>query len=179
MQDSDEEVDFTMDLDGECELCGSFDEEDEQEYTSLHDSKREAGEISQEDNEMDDSEIEHCVKSGNLDKLKRILKNREEDCKQLEKEVRRECLKEQKDKEMRQILSKLNKVSKMRKELRKSQASSRQGSPCSSPGRRSTMGRRTDTRVVRSRKVVEAEREDKQKEQRSEYSEVFKSFLNL
>ena len=188
-QDSEEEeFDFNADLEGERQLCGSFNEEDEMDYESLQDSDKEDGEISeQEESEGEDHEIEHCVKTGNLEKLKRILKNRENDCKVLEKEVKKERLKEQKSKEMRQVLSRLNKVSKTRRELRKSLASSRQNSPCRSPkphssgnypGIFSSSKKKTDSRIVRPRSGTENTVE-KQKEQHSEYSDVLNSVLKL
>ena len=104
-------------------------------YESLHDSEREEGEISGQEESDDDeeSEIELCVKTGNLEKLKKILKRREEDCKKLEKEMKKEKLKEQKSKEMKLVLSKLSKVSQTRRNLKNSLASSRQNSPLGSP----------------------------------------------
>ena len=106
-------VEMITDLDGEKALCGSFNEEEEEAYESLHESDREDGEISeQEDSDVEESEIDLCVKTGNLEKLKRILKKRENDCKQLEQEVKKEKQKEQWDKEMRAVLAKLTKVSK-------------------------------------------------------------------
>ena len=82
----DECLDVHTDVEGERQLCGSFNEEDELEYRSLWGSNCEDGEITEQESEDEDSKIEDCVKSGDLIRLKQILKRREEDCKQLQKE---------------------------------------------------------------------------------------------
>ena len=137
IQDSEEEdfIDVNMDLEGEKDLCSSFNEEEELDYIEhLQESEREEEEVSNmEQSDDEDSKIEHCVRTGNLGKLKQILKKREEDCKKFEKEVKCEKLKEQKDREMKQVLSKLTRVNQTRKELQQSLASSRQASLVHSP----------------------------------------------
>ena len=177
-EDEDEMVEVYTDLKGEKELCGSFNEEDKEEYESLRGSGKEDGEISvEEDSEDEDNEIQMCIRTGNLDKLKRILRKREEDCKTLEKEMKRERMKEQKEKEMKQVLSKLTKVSKTRRDLRKSLASSRHSSPCGSPRVKGKEDRRSSRTTGKNKQGESSGLPSK--EQRSEYDNVFRSFLNL
>ena len=92
-QDSDlDEMDFQTDVEREKELCGSFNEGEELDYEDHvneevnSESEQEEGEISSDTEESDseegeDEELKKCVKSGNLEKLKKILKCREEECK--------------------------------------------------------------------------------------------------
>ena len=80
-------MDINVDLAGEKELCGSFNEEDQHGLKEqLHDEEDSStdGELSTEsesDSEVEDSEIQRCLKNRDINKLKKILKKREDDCK--------------------------------------------------------------------------------------------------
>ena len=90
--DNEDEVELGIDMEGEKDLCGSFNEDEELDYNDHLNSEMEEGEVDSDSEESDgeDNEIQDCIKSGNVDKLKRILKRREEDCKKLEKQVQKE-----------------------------------------------------------------------------------------
>ena len=104
-------------------MCGSFNEEEELDYEEhLQDenSDQEEGEVISDESEdeqwEEDLEVNRCVKSGNLEKLKKILKRREEDCKKLEKEVQKEKNKKKQELEIRKVLEK-NQQGQQNKEI--------------------------------------------------------------
>ena len=184
--DSDEDMDFSADVEGKRELCGSFDAGEQLDYEDLQEvsSDHEEGKVFKNDSEEeldsedeDQKEIEKCVHAGNMEKLRKILKRKEDDCKKLQKEMLKEKERKKKDKEMKQLLDKINKASKTKKSLQRSLATSRQVSPAESPKLRkgtkkekTLKGRETkDTRSVQSRS----------KQERSEYDDVFNSFMKL
>ena len=181
--EEDEYVKVDADIEGERELCGSFNVEDKHELQSLHESDREDGEISEnEDSEQEESEVEFCIRTGNVEKLKKILRKREEDCRMLEKEVKKEQLKERQNKEMKQVLAKLSKVNRTKKDLRRSLAGSRQSSPCDSPTSSRKTTQKEDAQLVQRKKPQGTQKRTAtmpSKEQRSEYSDVFNSFMHL
>ena len=98
-ESEEEELDYmddVIDIHGESELTGGFlDEEEVQE-------ELEEGECETDEDEKQNNEIRLCMETGNLEKLKKILKQKEEKCKRLQQEVKRENSKEaaRKEKEM-------------------------------------------------------------------------------
>ena len=81
-QESDEEQDelaLQVDEEGERELCGSFSEEQQgQDLDRFLDSEVEDGEVSLDSSEEEEDEIiQACIKKGDVEKLRRILKQRE------------------------------------------------------------------------------------------------------
>ena len=138
-QHSEDEVDLGLDISGERALCGSFNEEEELDYNEYvreeNGSGLEDGEVTSgsENEDSDEEEIQQCIKDCDISKLKKLVKKREDDCRQLEREVLREWQKEKQKKEMSHLLDQLNKVSKTKRTLQCSLASSRQSSPASSP----------------------------------------------
>ena len=98
---SEDELDLTADIEGERALCGSFDEDEELDYKKHvrdENSEIEKGEVHtdsdkvESEEELEDEEVAQCICMRNLGKLKKILKKRENDCKQLKKEMEKEKL---------------------------------------------------------------------------------------
>ena len=113
-QSSDEEIDTNVDLVGEKELCGLFDEQEEldyEEHVTEQNSELEDGEISSEEsdseNEMDmekNTMVKECIRKQDIDKLKELLRKKQEANQKLEKQIVKERQCEQKEKEMQEIL---------------------------------------------------------------------------
>ena len=104
-----EEVDLRTDIVAEKELCGSFEADEESNFKEdlKEDSDTEEGEVSsdsQEESEDEDPVLAQCVKERNIEKLKKILKKREEACKKLQKDLQKEKMKEKQEQEIRGIL---------------------------------------------------------------------------
>ena len=179
------EVELSTDVEGERALCGSFDEEEQLVYDELmrEQNSMEDGEISGEETqseEENDPEVEDCLKAGNLDKLKRILKKREEECKKLKKEMEKEKLKEKQNKEMKAVLEQINKVNKTRRSLQQSISASRHASPADSPKTFKKVvptGKVTKQKV--SKKPARGTKEGAATTDRSEYNQILESFLKL
>ena len=98
-QEDVENFELNTDLEGEWELCGSFNEEEELDYDDyVQDSVSdvEEGELQLEDSDVSDRDLDmdaklaQCMRSRNVEKLKKILKRRETNCKQLQKEMEKE-----------------------------------------------------------------------------------------
>ena len=170
---------MNTDVEGERDLCGSFDDDELREYENLmrEEDSMEDGEVATEESEdEEDPEVVACMQSGNLDKLKKILKRREDECVKLKKEVEKTRLKEKQNKEMQAVLDKINKVSKTRKSLQKSISASRQASPAASPqgSRRPTKGK-----VQKTKQTASTSKETNKATDRSEYEQIFSSFMKL
>ena len=143
-QDMEEMVCINTDQQGERDLCGSFTQEEEldyDEYLSQGESEEDGEIVSSEQSEEEDEEtsgeedpeIQKCMKTGDINKLKAILKAKEDRCKKLRREVAREKQREKKDKEMQEILGKIGKANKAQRSLQRSLASTRNNSPRESP----------------------------------------------
>ena len=108
LEDSDQELELGTTAEAERDLCGSFEEGEEFDYEDdLDESEAEEGEISHEsepESEDEDPAVTKCIRDHNIDKLKKILKKREEACKKLQKDLKKERLREKQDQEMRGIL---------------------------------------------------------------------------
>ena len=133
--DSNKDLNLSVDIQREKELCRSFNEEEELEYDELmqqENSDLEEGEVSCK-SDGEDEQIQACINSCNIEKLKRILKKKEEANKRLKKEMEREKMKEKEEKEIQALLGQINKANKMQKELQRSIASSKASIPRNSP----------------------------------------------
>ena len=181
-EESDQEgVNLGTNLDAEKELCGSFNEEDldyeddlqEESESEPEDGELQSDSLGEESAEEEDTEVNRCVKERNIERLKKILKKREDACKKLQKEVLKKKQKEKQDKEMQVLLSKISAVNKTKKNLERSLASSRQPSPVNSPKPRKQKQKgkqKPDQRVAQS---------SKSREEKSEYTGILSSFLKL
>ena len=91
-----DQMDLHTSMEAEKELCGSFEINDELDYEDdlKEDSETGEGEVSSDsENEESDEEdpvVSQCIKERNIDKLKKILKKREEACKKLQKDLQKE-----------------------------------------------------------------------------------------
>ena len=174
------EVQTEVDPSGITELCGQnseeeLDYEDDEQDSNTEGSTQEDGQVESESGDasnLENIEIQWCVENRNLDKLKRILKRRENECKRLQKEKQKELQCEKEDREMKLVLQKLRKVDKTRKSLQRSLNSSRQNSPTSSPKpRKSTKTPRGDSN--------QKPKATKPTQDNSEYDQILNSFMNL
>ena len=183
---SEDELDLAADVEGERALCGSFDEDEEldyEEHVRNENSEIEEREVhmdsdeAESEEELEDEEVAQCICTRNLDKLKKILKKRENDCKQLKKEMEKKKLHEKQECKMPELVSKIRKVTKTKRTLQRSLASSKQNSPSHSPkvqkyrvkGKPPT--RKKDIRVVQQK--------EKPREERSEYNDLLSTMLKL
>ena len=184
----DEQLELEADLKGEKLLCGSDYDTDHDELEQDSD-EREDGQISDseesiEEDEMDE-EVKSCVRDGNLEKLKKILKVREEENNKLKKDLLKEKEKEKRrNKEMQVVLHKLHMANKMQFDFRRSIASSRNASPATSPKtkRSKHSNSKPDQRVVIQKggnKPKHRTQEEMEQRKCSEYDNTFKSFLKL
>ena len=191
-EDSEKEQDFVDlgdDIEGERDLCGSFNEEEALDYREVVSDETESpeveeGEINSEEEEEqsdDELEIQMCVKSRNLEKLKRILQKKEVECKKLEKAMQREKQREKEDKEMKALLERINKASKTKKSLQKSLAASRTTSPIASPKQQQKPSSKQSkgTAPKSACKASSSGTKKRIKEDKSEYNQVFESFMKL
>ena len=98
--DSDAEgMDFSADIEGKRNLCGSFDKQEEINYkkhvNEQEDSSGdEEGEVhsdeeASEEEDKEDEEVKKCIKTGNLEKLKKILKRGKRTVRNWKKRCRR------------------------------------------------------------------------------------------
>ena len=133
-EESEEELDYndTIDLHGEAELLGQFGSEEDSK------NSRETGECdssgdSSDEKEDYDSQIKKCVATGNISRLKQILKLKEEKVKKLQKEVRKEMVDSRRRKEIKCLLEKIEKTDKTAASLQHSLANSKENSPAASP----------------------------------------------
>ena len=115
-----EELDYedTVDIPGESELVGDFLEE------SMSDDELEDGECELEEEEEISEMIQKCMERRDLNKLKSILKEKEDRCKKLQKEVLMEQSKEKKRREMQAILDRIEKIDRANSNLQRSLANS-------------------------------------------------------
>ena len=172
-------------LKGKEALCGSFDEDEEldyEEHVRDENSEIEEGEVptdsdeEESEEELEDEEVAQCIRSRNLDRLKKILKKRENDCKQLKKEMEKEKLREKQKHEMQELVSKIGKVTKTKCTIQRSLASSKQNSPSHSPKvqKYRVKGKPPDKKDVR---VVQ--QKEKPREEGSEYNDLLSTMLKL
>ena len=100
--DSENEDYVDADITGERELLSDVssssvdDSEDEREEGQISDEEESEAEV---DLQKDPTVME-CISKGDISKLRRLLKERQEECVKLKKEVAKEKAKEQKSKEM-------------------------------------------------------------------------------
>ena len=93
--DSEAEFEVEADPDGDKKLCGSSLGTDiEESKNSCSEPEKEKGQITDSDGDTDrsevDEEIQKCLQEGNVNKLKRILKRKEEENSKLKKDLQRE-----------------------------------------------------------------------------------------
>ena len=187
-ESSDEEtLQLSTDEVGEKELCGSFNEEEENQFEKHiqeEDSEMEDGEVETEDSE-EDEEVNECIQKGNLERLKHILKRRQNDCKTLKKEMAEERMKEKKQKEFNEVLEQIGHVNKTKKTLQRSLASSKRSSPASTPmiPMNKKKERKKSPTILSSKVTKKVPRKEtkaqKGRTERSEYAQVFDSLMRL
>ena len=176
-----EELDYedTVDIPGESELVGDFLEE------SMSDDELEDGECELEEEEEISEMIQKCMERGDLNKLKSILKEKEDRCKKLQKEVLMEQSKEKKRREMQAILDRIEKIDRANSNLQRSLANSRDNTPdhgqvkikTKKTTKAAEKRKQPDRRIVREKANDNAR--DKEQEKRSEYNDILSSFLRL
>ena len=169
-------------------LCGSdYDtdhDESEQDSDEREDGQISDSEESAEEDGMDE-EVKTCVRDGNLEKLKKILKAREEENNKLKKDLLKKKEKEKRrNKEMQAVLHKLHMANKTRSDLRRSITNSRNASPATSPKlkRSKHSNSKADQRVVIQKggnKTKQRAQGEMEQRKCSEYDDTFKSFLKL
>ena len=178
-ESSEEELDYedNVDLHAEAELVGEYMDSSESE------NELEEGEYESEEEENKDLLMKKCIENGDIEKLKQILKEKEDKKKRLQREVLKEQNKEKRRKEMQSILLKIAEVDKANSNLQRSLTSSRENTPSHSPGKASARKPNTTDRkkTKRDQCIVRQREESKEREQekRSEYNDILFSFLKL
>ena len=177
---SDDQLEMEADPQGEKLLCGSDFDTDQEEEDSGESEDREDGQISDSDSNLDEEdmniEIQKCMKNGNLEKLKAMLKTREEENSKLRRDLAKEKEKEKREKEMKSVLKKLQQANRTRSDLRRSIASSRNTTPSASPKKKTHKQQKDQRRVIKKKKENE---ETNRPDKKSEYNDVLESFLKL
>ena len=161
--DSDEEHELPEeDSDG----SGSNSSESETETDDMEEGELEGTQDAEE-------EIDECMETENIKKLKEILK-REDKCNKLQQQVKRVKEKDRKRKEMESLVSQIKQMDKKKATLQRSLESSRASTPRCSPVKSKKEKRKNeDIRVVKKKK-----RETGSKDY-SEYEDTLRSMVNL
>ena len=175
--DEEQELDYNdeVDIHAEEELIGGFKSEDE-----ALDSREEGECESDEDMYNGDSDAEtvaECMARGDSNKLKLILKQKEEKCQKLQTEVRKVQMNQKKKKEMETILAKTEKMDRTVNQLQLSLANSRNNSPANSP-KKGKKRAKPKANENSSRKKTSG-RKDTEHDKRSEYKDVLSSLIKL
>ena len=181
---SEERSDEEVDLNGKKDLV-----EEDLDYLDVEaeeDDFMEEGEISESESENEmEKLIKTYSKSGNVEKLRELIKAKKAKCRTLQKEISQERQKE-KDKEVRELLAELNKVSKTEQTLERTLAGSKNNTPNSSPKRKHTVRsvvKSTSKNKVRSSKLQASprgrSRHQRSTEDEREYKNILDSILNI
>ena len=160
-----------------------FSDEEQLDYEeSETEEEIEDGEITSDEQQSseDDQEIKECMEEMNLEKLKRILKKRQEECCKLQSKVKKEKEKDlKKRKEMEKVMEMIKAADKKKACLQKSLESSRTGTRNTTPVSSPKTNKRKSSSNKDSRVVVKKRNGNKHKAEASEYSDTLNSLLKL
>ena len=168
---SEEELDYVdVDLQGEAELVGDFNDE-------MSDVSKEEGECDSEGESsgQEDEQIKECMEKGDLEKLKKILKLKEERCRRLQREVKKEHDSQKKKKEMQAILERIQQADRTACNLERSLANSRESTPKHSP----VKSKKSGSSKKRGQRKEDPRNKEQDQDKKSEYRDVLSSMLEL
>ena len=163
----------------ENELFGTQSSEEPMES----EEEAEEGEITDDEQSSDDEDLAKLVDQLDTNKLKAVLRKRQEECVSLQKKLKKEKEKDEKrKKEAKELLALIKATDKKKANLKRSLDVSRSSTPAQSPKKekiRKTTTKSDTRKVVKRKKVDTQQRKKEDPQETSEYKDTLNSLLKL